>query len=319
MKTLHKILSAVLCICFLTVLLAGCEKKESVPPESGPISVYASFYPLYAAAELILQDVPDMKLNCLVQPQDGCLRNYQLSDWDLALLNASDVILAGGRGLESFEGTLYALGENGPAVSSVLYNMDLTQQAAVNTQEDAQSHWIDPNPHIYMRTDGMLEIVQRIANSLILLDETHKELYLKNLENAKQRLNQLADEIQEEAAEIQGQGVIVMNEALIYSAQELGLEIELCYDRESGENLFDNDLTHCLNVLKQTDAKVVLIEKQAPQAFCRALEAAGYQLARMDILSTRRAAEGSEAYFSAQRANVRSVKDAFIEANMLSD
>ena len=35
------------------------------------LNVYATFYPLYAIAEMILEDVPDARLNCLVQPQDG--------------------------------------------------------------------------------------------------------------------------------------------------------------------------------------------------------------------------------------------------------
>ena len=60
------------------------------------------------------------------------MRDYALSDWDLSVVayDADAVVLAG-RGLESFESSLYALGEDGPAVitamtGAVLYNQGKT-------------------------------------------------------------------------------------------------------------------------------------------------------------------------------------------------
>ena len=314
MKTISRILCLMLCACFITGLLGGCDRQEAVQTDT-EMNIYATFYPLYAATEWLVEGVPDVQLNCLVQPQDGCLRNYQLSDWDLALLSVSDLILAGGRGLESFESILYALGEDGPAVSAVLYNMDLINQPGVNTQEDAQSHWLDPNPHIYMQTDGMAEITRRVANTLMVLDSENEAVYQSNLEAALSALNALCDELRAELAHLQDEKVIVMNEALVYAADEYGLNADLFYERESGEGLYDADLETCLQALKKSDAHVILIEKQAPQSLCNALEDAGYSLARLDILSTRRATAGSDGYFEAQRANAYAIQEAFADSS----
>lgn len=313
MRRALRILSIMLCLCLLSMLLSGCGKKQGEAPTEAVTSIYTSFYPLYAAAEWLLAGIPNVELNCLVQPQDGCLRNYQLSDWDLALLSSADLILAGGRGLESFESVLYALGENGPAVSAILYNMELTEQRGRNTQEDTQSHWLDANPHIYMETAGMIEIVQRVANTLILFDPAHEDIYRKNLENTLSELNALHDEISAGLSHLKDNQVIVMNEALVYAVREYGLKAAMFYDRESGAGMYDDDLQECLKMLGKSGAQVILIEKQAPQSLCEVLEATGYRLARMDILSTRRASEGAEGYFDAQRANVQAVKDAFGE------
>lgn len=311
MKRILKMLSCILCLIIITVVACGCRKKVEQPAESAVTSVYATFYPLYAATEMLIEGVADVRLNCLVQPQDGCMRDYQLSDWDLALLHTADLIIAGGRGLEDFESILYGLGENGPVVSAVLYNMELTEQKAVNTSEDTQSHWLDPNPHIYMQIDSMKEIVQRAANTLILLDAENEGIYKRNLEAAQARLDELRNEIEESLAEIRDQKVIIMNEALVYAAQEYGLKPCLFYERESGSELYDSDLDVCLRTLQKCDAKVILIEKQAPQTFCEALEAAGYRLAHMDVLSTHSASEGSEGYFEAHRENIQAIKAAF--------
>ena len=82
----------------LILLLTGCSPMVE-EENSESLSVYATFYPIYVLAEMVIGGVPDVELHCLVQPQDGCLRSYPMSDWDLSLLAASaDIVIAGGRG-----------------------------------------------------------------------------------------------------------------------------------------------------------------------------------------------------------------------------
>ena len=80
--------------------------------------VCATFPPFYALTALLTDGIDGLQLSCLVQPQDGCLRDYALSDWDLYTLASADIIIAGGRGLESFESTLQSLGAAGPVAVS---------------------------------------------------------------------------------------------------------------------------------------------------------------------------------------------------------
>ena len=313
MKLLIKSIALILGACLLAVALSGCglHAEEEVPQEPEALNVYATFYPIYALTSLVADGVPDLQVNCLTQPMDGCLRSYSLSDWDLALLmQSADAVIAGGRGLEAFESTLYALGENGPAVTSVLYNLELATVKPAN-ETGEESHWTDENPHIYMNIDGAIAIAERIAANLAVLDPKYGDLYDKNLQEAKNRLESLRTEMHEVARGLQGQKVIVMNEALVYAAQEYGLDVELCYARESGEGIYDRDLEACIELLSTCDARVILLEKQAPEALRRALEKAGFRVAALDVLSTRRASEGAEGYFEAQLANARALAAAF--------
>ena len=307
----NKRISAILlCLAVLICLLGGCSKTEEPQQETNDVlSIYATFYPIYAIADMITEAVPELELHCLVQPQDGCLRDYTLSDWDLVLLaRSADLILAGGRELESFESLLYLMGEDGPAVSALLYNMELQNITPENA--GAESHWRDDNPHVYMKIDGAIELAQRIAANMMLLDSENAEIYEKNLADAKNRLKSLEEEMHAGAEKLSGRRVILMNEALVYTAEEFGLEIACCVDRDSGESFYGSAMDACLEQLAAADTQLVLIEKQAPQALCEALEGAGYAVARMDILSTRRANEGAEGYFEAQRANAATLKEA---------
>lgn len=307
----RRLLALILCMALLAGVLTGCGKQQvQQPKDDGVMDVYASFYPIYAIAAMIADGAQNLRLNCLVQPQDGCLRDYGLSDWDLALLTGSaDVLLIGGRGLEGFENLLYGLGENGPGVSALLYNLDLRSFEAGNADE--ASHWTGVNPHIYIKTGGAIALAERIAGSLMLLDDKNSAVYKLNLERTKDTLTALQQELAAANAHLMGRKVIVMQEALLYAAEEYGLVVEACVMRESGEAFYDQALESCINELQQKEAGVILIEKQAPEAFCRALEDAGFAIARLDVLSTRSAGEGSGAYIEALRANAVAICDAF--------
>ena len=296
----------------LSVLLAfsGCRPLVEDAPKN--LTVYATFYPIYALVEALTGDVPDLTLHCLVQPQDGCLRDYALSDWDLSLLSSADAVFAGGRGLESFESTLFGFGEKGPAVSALLYNLELEGAAPANHVESEQeSHLAGPNPHLYMSVEGAEEIIESAAAMLQTLDPGYAQSYIDHETKALEALDSLGAQAKAIAGDLKGQRVILMNEALIYVARDYGLEIAGQFDRESGEALFDRDLDACLEQLSQYGANVVLIERQAPKALVDALRDSGYSVGLIDILSTHREAEGFDGYIQAQLNNARAIRRAF--------
>lgn len=316
MKQRRNLAALLLLVALLASMLSGCAPKQDAPAAQAdePLSVYATFYPIYALADMLSEGAEHLELHCLIQPQDGCLRSYQLSDWDLMLAASADLIIAGGRGLESFESILYLLGDLGPAVSAVLYNLELQEQRGWNTQEDSQSHWLDPNPHIYMSADGALNLLERIAASLTLIDSENEAVYTANLEAGKGRIVELQQQITEMFASFQGQTVIVFNEAFVYSAQDYGLKSSLCYDRESGQELSEIELEDCIERMNRSGARVVFIEKQAPQSLGKALEDNGFSVAYMDTMSTRRAEEGYEGYLTALLENAQAAMQALTSA-----
>lgn len=294
----------------LALLLSGCRPLVEDVPET--LTVYATFYPIYALTEPLTEGVPDLSLHCLAQPQDGCLRSYALSDWDIYLLASADAVIAGGRGLEAFESTLFGLGENGPAVSAVLYNLELINSSRESHGgSEGESHLDGPNPHLYMSIDGAKAIVESAAAMLQTFDPRYAQTYADNAGSAIERLDALKQETHEIAGDLAGERVILMNEALAYVAEDYGLEVAGQFDRESGVALYDSELEECLTLLDGFDARVVLIEAQAPASLVRALEGAGYAVGLIDILFTRTAADGFEGYVQAQINNARAIRRAF--------
>ena len=72
----------------------------------------------------------------------------------------------------------------------------------------------------------------------------------------------------------------------------------------------DNDLDSVLSQLKEAQAEVVLLESQAPMHLVEDLQAAGYRVALIDILSAHAADGDLEAYERIMRDNCARIADA---------
>ena len=106
-----------------------------------------------------------------------------------------------------------------------------------------------------------------------------------------------------------------MSEALVYVARDYRLDVAEWIERETGAVCGDNELTVWLERLDEAEVEVVLIERQAPQGLREALEAAGYAVASIDVLSTHAEGEGFDRYLEIQGENAQAVLDAFSRAD----
>lgn len=288
----------------IALILTGCQPVvESIPQTQ---TVYATYYPIYALASMILEDAELIELHCLVQPQDGCLRAYQWSDWDESMLMHADLILCAGNGLEDTD-LLEEIGEESVPVAGVMYGIEMAQ---ISKNEDEDSHFAGDNPHLYMSVSGAEEILESIAATMCVLDAQQSELYQANLERALSEIHALEDEVSYATSVCSGANAAILNETLVYSVKDFGLNLTSWYERESGEMLYGDNLSQCISDFEESGVQVVLIEKQAPAALTEALEDAGFCVAKLDTMSTLSERDGADAYQDALKGNIDAIIDA---------
>ncbi|MBQ3079044.1 MAG: zinc ABC transporter substrate-binding protein [Clostridia bacterium] len=305
----YKRLVLVILIC-ISVIFSGCKqivKDEDIPEN---YTIYASFYPVYALASLIInEDIPGISLMQLIQPQDGCLRSYTLSDWDAYLLSGADAVILCGNGLESFAGAYTVYEGEGPA------QINVTSALALEVTEDEgvseESHLYGANPWLFMSATGALSMTESICANMIALDPKYESAYLLNLEKATERLNKLYDDIIRlmENAD-RNTPVALMHEGLIYTAKELGLNVCARIDHESGVTEEEERIIEILSELKESKAEVVLIEKKAPDSLTNRLTENGYRVVLIDTLSTGNQTFGADGYFEAIYDNAAKIANA---------
>ena len=294
-----------LMITILVCTLSGC--KPIVEEAEKNLTIYSSFYPIYALTSLVTRDVPDMTIHCLVEPQDGCLRDYQISDRDLYLLAYSaDAVVLAGSGLESFADALTSESNTQIAALKLLEGLDLYQG---HSDED-ESHFEGANPYLYLSIDGAIRMIENAESGLSVLDPDYEELYHKNANRAIEELTALRDELLAKASILNGKRAAILAEPLFYVAKMYGMDAVCTVERECGQALYGSEIDDCLNALAEAQVDVVLIEKQAPLKLVNAISDAGYAVAKIDCMNTHTEKEGAEGYFAAHRANANALIEA---------
>lgn len=296
MKKHLRLFSLLLAAC----LLGGCVHIDLPDPE--PQTVYASFWPVYALSEGICRGVPNLSLHCLTQPQDGCLCSYSLSSWDAAMLSGADLLILGGRGLESFAG---AFSGGALPVLTAMENMPL--RSFSDEPADEEDHFSGENPWYFLSVEGARSICSVIAGGMAQLDPDFSALYAQNLEAMLARFDELQAQLAALRAQIEPEGVILMQEGLGYFAEEMGLAEHVFIRREAGADMSRSEFDEALQQMRQSGYRLVLIERQAPQGLVEEIEAAGYTVCLIDILTDHSAAEGAEAYFAAMLQNAQAL------------
>ena len=287
--------------------LTGCSIQ--VQPVESARQIYAGFYPIYALTAPLLEGTENLQLKCLVQPQDGCLRDYALSDWDLSVLSYdADAVVIAGRGLESFESSLYAMGENGPAVITAMNGAILYNQGKSGDEES--SHFETENPYYYLSIPGAIAMTEQICQGLAELYPHQAAILTENGERARRKLEGLQEECQGIAGECAGKRVALLNEAAIYPALDYGLQVVYQFERESTTTVYGESMEQLVEELRSSGAEAVLLEDSAPTEMTDALEEAGFSLIRLNLMTAYAQDAGAEGYYEAQRSNARAIQEA---------
>lgn len=302
----------VLLILLPALMLSGCApvvKEEEIPKT---YSVYASFLPVFLLADPIIgENIPNMNLHLLIQPQDGCMRSYELSDWDNYIAANADALILFGNGFETFESAVMSYTDGGPAVISAISSLVLD---SFGEPDNTESHLSGANPWMFLSVDGAIQITEAICANMIQLDPDYEEEYLDNLDKAVQKLEALKSDMK---SALDGKNlskpVALAHEGLGYLAREMGLNVAAYLDREPGAYPDDSERAKMLDILSASGAKAVLLEKQAPKSLVNALESAGYEIALIDTLSTGTASRGDSAYFERMYENAMAISELLTE------
>lgn len=302
----RKSIWTILCI-LMALLLSGCSPiVEDIPQKT---DIYTTFYPLCALTQWVAEGAENVEIHCLVQPQDDCLRLYELSDWDLYMLGYSaDAVIAAGNGLESFADKLHEMGEKILPVADVLLGIPMERFPHVQSNEE--SHFYGDNPHVYMSLTGAGAIIDNVAGALSIFDADNANIYEENRLKAQNKLDAIYSRVRKQTDVCANIDAAVLHESLLYPAIECGLNISAVFERESGEMLYTSSLDECLSSLKSADVQVVLLENQAPKALVDVLISEGYVVVQLDVLSTHRDIDGIVGYINAITNNAQLIIDA---------
>ena len=160
--------------------------------EKTPLTIMASFYPMYIATLNVAKDVPGVEVLNLTKPQTGCLHDYQMTTDDMTHLSHANIFVVNGAGMEAFLDKVIA---QLPALKIVKASEGIELIKGQGEEGD--------NPHIWVSVSLHMKQVENIAAQLAQADPSHADQYRKNGAKYIERLNQLRKKMHEGLKDLQ--------------------------------------------------------------------------------------------------------------------
>ncbi len=261
-----KNLTLIITIIVLLLGMTSCAKSQ---PKDETVNITTSFYPLFIFTLNITQDVPGVLVTNLTKPSTGCLHDYSLVPADMKVLEATDIFIANGGGMEGFLDKVNASIPPEQIIDSSTGIEPIVQNGEVN-------------PHFFVSISDAIQQVRNISSGLEKLDPTHAALYKKNAKAYITRLTTLKDTAHAELAAVKGKEIITFHEAFPYFAREFGLNISAVIEREPGSEPSAGELAQTVDLINEKKIKAIFVEPQysakAAQTIVLETEASIYTL-----------------------------------------
>lgn len=196
---------------FLSLILiaafafTSCQKKEQQVATAQKIHVITTLFPLYDFAKNIGQDKVDV---VLLLPPGVEPHGFEPKPDDIVRINKADLFIYTGPFMEPWAADILKGLDNKNLVvvdssKDISFMEEKGERPHEHKKEHGHSHEKkhqhddEMDPHIWLDLANAQKMVEHILEGLVKKDPTHKELYSKNAEQYKSKLNDLDQKFKE--------------------------------------------------------------------------------------------------------------------------
>ena len=280
MNNLKYLITVFICLTVLSAAIIYLYANDNVTTLSKEDTlVVASFYPVYVAAENLVDGVDGITLKNLSEPQTGCLHDYVLTPEDMKLLSDADVFVINGGGIEAF---LSEVAEAYPALTVVDAGINIEKASESDENGHAHDHDDEENAHYWMSIPLYEQQIEAMRDGLCAYFSTDKAVSQKDgsnrspddhttkiatqiTDNASAYLSALQD-LQSQQADIAeklaGQKVILFHEAYEYVAEDYGLEVAYLLDLDEERQVSAGEIADVMQAIEENGVSLILAEEQ---------------------------------------------------------
>lgn len=313
-------------ICALALILAlltGCG-PVSADEEDNDLHILCTTYPVYLLTTSVIQDIPGIKVELLVNQQTSCLHDYTLTVKDMRAIDRADIIVMNGAGLEEF--MTDALAQSNAQVIDCSEGVDLLPSLEDGDHYQGHGDHDDGeeyDPHYWMdprRAAGMME---HISNQLSELDPGHSKSYEFNYMAAYDQLGGSRQDI--DVAEYQvytatGQlsladvcsttDLVTFHDGFQYFADAFGLTILKSIEEEEGAEASAKELEEITALVKERQIPAIFVEKNGSRRSADVIaRETGCQVYELDLMMSGDKA-GVTDYLERMEQNLKTVREA---------
>lgn len=295
---MRKIIPTILLIAFL---LCACVAQEA------PADIAATTLPVYEFTCRITQGTP-LTVARLVTQSVSCLHDYSLDVRQVKAVEASDVVIISGAGLEEFMEDILAERKTIDASVGVTLLAGTTEhdhghEASEHTHEDAHTH--EQDPHIWLSPAIAKTMAENISAGLCAEYPTYADIFASNLNALLADLDALLAYGEETLSSLSCCDLVTFHDGFGYFADCFGLSILEAVEEESGSEASAQELIHLIEVTRAHALPAIFTETNGSTSAADVI--ARETLARVFSLDM---AMSGDSYFDAMYHNIDTIKEA---------
>ena len=279
----------ILALCFgLMALGFGCSATTQTA------QIAATTLPVYEFTSGLCEGT-DITVTRLVTEEVSCLHDYTLKTGQMRAIEAAELVVISGGGLEDFLDD--AIG--GKAVIDASHGMQLHGGHA----HEGHSH--ENDPHIWLSPEEAKHMVQNIAEQLADYYPQHADTFHKNEAVLLEKLDALHTYAVEQLQDLSCRELITFHDGFTYLAESYDLTILRAVEEESGSEASAQELIELIQLVQDHGLPAIFTEKSG------SVSAAGIISRETHAkIYTLDMAMSGDSYFDAMYHNIDTLKEA---------
>ena len=274
----------------LLLLLSGCNRQKSA-------QIAATTLPVYEFTSAIC-DGTGITVSRLVTENVSCLHDYSLQVSQMQTVEAAEIIVINGAGLEDF------LEDVLPDTQCMIDASEGLELSCGHHHEGDEHHHMQ-DPHIWLSPENAKEMCKNIADKLFRKYPQHEKQFSANLKGLLGKLDALQAYGESELSNIKCRKLITFHDGFSYFAESFDLHIVKAVEEESGSEASAKELIELIDLVKTNQLPAIFTESNGSTSAADIIaKETGVKTFALDM------AMAGDSYFEAMYHNIDTVKEA---------
>ena len=276
----------------ILLLLTGCGTRQ----ESSTIA--ATTLPVYEFT-LRLCEGTGITVTRLVAEPVSCLHDYSLNVSQVRAVEAAELVVISGAGLEDFMEDLL---QNRNVIDC---SVDIPLAACAEEHgHDHDHHHHENDSHIWLSPKNAKLMAANICEGLCVRFPRHRAAFEANLAELLADLDALQAYGEETLANLSCRELVTFHDGFFYFAESFDLTILEAVEEESGSEASAQELKHLIGIVREHDLPAIFTETNgSASAAAVVARETGVSIGTLDM------AMGGDSYFEAMYHNIDTIKE----------
>ena len=294
--TKQKTLIAILLVLSICAGLTACSEQKTT-------DIVATTLPVYEFTA-ILCDGTDITVSRLITEEVSCLHDYTLQVSQMRMIEAADVIVTSGAGLEAFfSDALSCSAKTIDASQGISLRCFDSHDPHDHSSEHAHSH--EHDPHIWLDPSNGKQMARNICTQLIAIYPEHTKIFQDNLATLELRFDELSDYATLQLSNLRCRELITFHDGFSYLAHAYDLSILHAIEEESGSEASAAELIALISIVQENNLQAIFVERSGSTSAAQIIsEETGAGIYTLDM------AMSGNSYFEAMYHNIDVLKEA---------